>query len=69
MYSTPTLWAVGEALAPAHINTIFHGRRVPTQLEERKLSLEALVNPDLFTSPPNDIYGFGGTDAPGPHHW
>jgi hypothetical protein len=50
MYSTPTLWAVGEALAPAHINTIFHGRRVPTQLEERKLSLEALVNPDLFTS-------------------
>jgi hypothetical protein len=44
---------LGETLAPAHINPFFHGWYIPTQLEERKLSLEALVDPDLLTSCPN----------------
>lgn len=43
-------WLAAEALAPAHIDTFLHGWRVTTQLEERKLPLEALVDPDLFTS-------------------
>jgi hypothetical protein len=51
MYSGPaSLTLLVEALAPAHINPIFRGWSIPTQLEERKLSLEALIDPDLLTS-------------------
>jgi len=63
--SEPALWMLlVEALAPAHIDSFFHRWCIPTQLEERKLSLETLVDPDLFTSPPNDVNGFSSTDAP-----
>jgi len=61
------LTVAAEALAPAHIDTFLHGWRVTTQLEERKLPLEALVNPDLFTSAPDDVYCLGCTDLSGPH--
>lgn len=55
MHLSTALKVAVEVLAPAHIDTLFHGRSVPTRLKERQLFIEAGMYPDLLPACQNAI--------------
>jgi len=67
MHLSPALKVAVEVLAPAHIDTLFHGRSVPTRLKERQLFIEAGMYPDLLATSSNYIHSLGSTGTSGPH--